>query len=353
MALLMFLAAPTLAVRALAAPRLTADLQLSCALMIFSSIGGVQIGALAGLEAFTTIAWVSLIRGAAGGLGLIVGTACSGVHGGVAGLVIAEALGTLAGHPALVRECARRGVRIAADFRRSELSILWTFSLPALLGSVSTMPALWLTKVWLVTSPSGYVGAGLYEAAQKWTLLILFLPNAIAPVQLPLLTSLHHSGDWKEYWRLLRANLLLLLALCGIPAIGIALAARHIMAAFGKDFTAGSTVLVIAAFTAIPSAFNTTLGQALVSRGGIWMRFAFDLLLAVFLLIAAHFLVPSHGAAGLAAASFVAYAVTCLGLAASLFISFSRSTRPAFRPELRTAGVLPTPPMAELTGECP
>jgi O-antigen/teichoic acid export membrane protein len=107
------------------------------------------------------------------------------------------------------------------------------FSVPALLSSVAVAPALWLTRLWLVRSDHGYVQAGLYDAAQRWVLVILFLPSAIAPVQLPLLANLHSAGLHDDHRAALRASAVLTSLVCLLVAVPVIAMAPYLMRGFG------------------------------------------------------------------------------------------------------------------------
>src|SRR5262249_13875391 len=145
------------------------------------ALNGVQTGALAGLGDFRLIALLSIVRGAFLCVALVVGIWCGGGMGGVIGLVLTEGVACAANHLALRRLYPRvwaegRGRR--SDW--SEFASLWRFSLLTLLSSLATMPALWLGNVILVSQPDGYAALGIFNAAERWRQLLLFLPAAVS-----------------------------------------------------------------------------------------------------------------------------------------------------------------------------
>lgn len=88
MAAILIFAAPWLARSTLSAPHLANLLRISAAIIFFSSINGVQMGALAGFEAFRTIAQINSLN-TAFSLPLFAGGAYFfGLPGAVLGMVI-------------------------------------------------------------------------------------------------------------------------------------------------------------------------------------------------------------------------------------------------------------------------
>lgn len=301
-------AAGPIADRALRARELTSSLRISSIVVLFATVAGVQTGLVAGLEGFRRGAWASTVRGLLAAGALAAGAWLGGLRGAVLGLIAGEVVGVILLHAVLSNEFRHVGVRLRWDFDAEEWSRIWRFGLAAFTGSVSVMPALWAAKVLLVRSPGGLAAAGAFDAAQRISQLITFLPSALTPMQLPLLASLHAAGDARGYRRVLRANTLLALAVCLPAALPVAAAAPIVMRVYGSGYADGWPALSLLSLGAVPLALNSALGQAAVSRGAVWVRAASDVALAVLMVLAAVLLVPPFGPAGLAAAHAIAYA---------------------------------------------
>jgi len=314
MALFFIVLAPWLATNMLAAPNLASDLQVATGLLFFGAVNGTQIGILTGFEAFKMVARVNVVRAILTLVLLIGGIKVGGVFGGVLGLVVAEAAGSFVGYKAIGHETRRLGIRPQYRNLKAELPVLWTFSLPALLSSMATLPAIWIANVLLVRQPDGYAAMGLYTAANKWSLLILFVPMSVANIVLPMLANLRGAGNTHAFQRVFHANVLVSVGFTLIPAALVAIFSVPIMALYGKDYREGAVILAILAFTTIPTALNTVLGQVIVSTDSIWWRFWFDVLLAAILFGCAWLLIPRWGAAGMAVAYAFAFTTTSLGL---------------------------------------
>jgi len=186
------------------------------------------------------------------------------------------------------------------------------FSAATLIGSATIGPALWLSRVWLVQGQDGYAQVGIFEAANKWSSAILFLPTAIAAFQIPILTSHLAMGHLREYRRVFLVNVAVAMAMTIIPGITVALAARPLMSLSGEKFTQGATVLVILSLSSVSVALNTSLGQGVVSQGRIHLRALADIALAAVLVGTSWVLIPRFGASGFAVAIAAAYTTASL-----------------------------------------
>ena len=307
--------APWLAGSVLEAPHLVVELRVATALVFLAALNGVQTGALAGLGDFRTIAFLGMTRAVVLGVALVGGIVLGGVLGGVIGLVLTELIAVLAGQLALRRlypEIWSGGRGGRPDWR--EFAAVWRFSVLALLGSLSTMPALWFSNVLLVNQPDGYSGLGIFNAAERWRQLLLFLPATVSALILSLLSNLHGKNDPGGYRQVLGMNLGLTVAMVLVPAVGLMLFSRLAMGVFGPGYEGGGLTLVVLVASAIAMVLNDFLGQVLVSKGSIRCRTLLDVFLAVVLTVVSWQLIPVYGATGLALGHLIAYAATALAL---------------------------------------
>lgn len=303
-----------LASRTLGAPALAGPLAIGSGLILFGALNGAQTGALTGLEAFQAIARVNLWTGVSSLILVLCGTWYGGLRGAVWGLVGATALNWLLNNMAIRRECARAQISYHFPSCAKEWRVLYRFSLPAFLASVVVGPAMWVCNALLVRQTGGFAAMGLYTAADKWRLLILFVPSTVAGMALPLLSNLHGGGDSVGYRKICNTNLLINLGLTIIPAAAIAVCAVPILSIYGSPYRAGWPILVILAFSAVPEALNNVFGYELISKGRIWARLALDVLLAATLVAFSWWAIPRWGAIGLAGGYCLAFSVVSAGL---------------------------------------
>jgi O-antigen/teichoic acid export membrane protein len=303
-----------LANRTLGAPNLARPLAIGSGLIMFGAMNGAQTGALTGLEAFQAIAQVNLWTGISTLVLVTGGTWFGELRGALWGLVAAIAVNWLLNNLAIRRECTRAQITYHFSSCAKEWRILYRFSLPAFLASIVVGPAMWLCNTWLVRQPSGFAAMGLYTAADKWRLLILFVPSTVAGMALPMLSNLHGDGDPVGYSKISNANLFVNLGLTILPAAAIAICAVPILSAYGPTYRAAWPILAILAFSAVPEALNNVLGYELISKGRIWWRLAFDVLLAGTLVGFSWWAIPRWGAMGLAGGYGLAFSVVGAGL---------------------------------------
>jgi len=175
-----FVKATTIAERLLGAPSLAPSLRYASLVAFPMILGGVQIGALAGMESFRSI---MRITSAESGLTLIlptVGAWHSGVEGAVLGYLAAALLALPIKHHSLSRVLVTNGIRLRQQQAGHDFRVLSDFALPSLLIALSMTPAEWFVRVILSRQPSGFVQLGVFTAAQSWAAIIQVIPSRIA-----------------------------------------------------------------------------------------------------------------------------------------------------------------------------
>jgi O-antigen/teichoic acid export membrane protein len=308
LAVCLLLGAPLLATKTLSLPALATELRIASILLFLNSLNGAQTGALAGFEAFRTIARINLARGVVA-LPVTVGAVLLWhLDGAVAALTISSGVCCVLSHIALRRYCGAHGIhpRFASAWR--ERQILWRFSVPALLSGAMTGPAMWAASAMLVNRSGGYAEMGIFSAADQWRNAICFVPGVITQFALPLLSNLNGEGDLRRYAKTLRLNLSLTGIVAGLVAIPVALAAPYIMRLYGPSFQRGQTVLILLAVTGVVGCINGVIGTAILSAGSVWLDLCLTSMWAAVLLTSAHGFIPTHLAVGLAAAMLTATA---------------------------------------------
>ncbi len=308
MALSLFIAAPFLAEYSLNAPHLTYELRVGCMGLFISALNGAQVGALSGLEAFKTIARVNLYVGLLSFPLLVAGAYYGGLLGVVWALVINHTVNWFLNHIALRRESQKAGVPFIFTGCGKEWPILWRFSLPAALSGLLVAPVNWASSALLVNQEGGYAEMGLFSAANQWRIAVLFIPGMLGQVILPLLSSLTSTSETREYQKLLKINILLNVGIAVAVVVPLVIIAPYIMKAYGAGFEQGERVLRVLVCGAILIAVNNVVGQAIISKGKMWLGFTFNLLWAVCYLLASYLLInKGYGALGLAYSTLIAY----------------------------------------------
>jgi O-antigen/teichoic acid export membrane protein len=301
--------APWLAEYTINAPHLTNVLRVGALILFINALNGAQTGALSGFEAFKTIARVNLLVGLVSFPVLVWGAYLGGLTGAVWALAINLCFNWLLNHIALRREAKRYQVPFSFKNFHNELSVLWRFSLPAVLSGVLVGPINWGSSAMLVNQPNGYAELGIYSASNQWRLAVLFIPGILGQVFLPVLSNLEgDSGEKKNYRKILLFNICLNFTITLGVVLPLILFAPHIMSLYGPGFETGSSTLKVLSISAVLVAVNNVIGQSIISKGKMWVGFIFNGLWAVALLFFASILLNhGYGSLGLAYATLIAY----------------------------------------------
>ena len=296
--------APWLANKTIAAPQLAGLLQVSAFSLLFGAVNGAQIGALSGFEAFRRVAQVNLISGLLTFLFRVSGTVAFGLQGAVYGMVLAQAAGCAINY-AVLRQVATKA-KVAIQFRHclKELPVLWKFSLPTVLGSLVALPVTWICNAMLVNQPGGYAEMGIFNAANQWFFIILFIPGLLGQAAMPVLFERINAGDHREsvkiFLTLLKINTIVFL-----PVILVGCFSRTIMACYGSGFSNGWPTMVLSVVTAGLMALQMPAGYMIAAKNKMWIMLLMNAGWgAVF--IGANELLVRRGAFGLALAKLIA-----------------------------------------------
>lgn len=304
--------APWLSVVSLKAPQLSGSLQIASGMVLFTVLTGYQIGTLAGLESYRSLALLAIGSGAGNLIAGAAGARMWGLNGAIGGMCVGSAIQWLMFRFAVDSNCRREGIVIARRDIRMERSVFFSFALPAALGGLSSMPALWLANAYLVRQHDGFSQMALYTAAFSLRSLVFFLPSLLNRVSMSLLNNQRGLRNWEGYDRVFRTNLVLTVASVVLAAAGVGVVGVRILGAFGRDFRVGSPVLFVLLFAAVAETLTTSLYQVVQAESRMWSSiFMIMLPRDLLIVLLAYLLCPAHGAVGLAAAYTIGWTVAC------------------------------------------
>lgn len=300
--------APYIAEKTLDAPELLVPLRVGALLLFVTVINGAQQGTLAGFENFKDIAINTLIGSIAESILMLVGGYYWGVMGAVLGYGCGFVVLYAANNVSIRKTMHRFNLSLhLSDFDRNDLRLLYKFSLPAMLSSVMVAPVFWIVRTLLVNY-TNFGELAVYEAADQWKVIILFIPAAVSHVALPILSSLVNDTP-KRYWKILRYNILLNASLALVFAIVVCMFSPYIMTMYGKGYS-DPMPLVYLALSTIFTSVSTVVGISIQSRAKMWIGFGFNMFWGVMVISFSYlFLNNGMGASGVALGVMVAYAI--------------------------------------------
>lgn len=304
----MLLCAPWISRYIINAPQLCPHLMNGAPVLFFGALCGSQLGALAGFEAFKTIAFINFITGLISFILLIILTWSFGLTGAIWGIVINQAMNWFFNHIALRRECIQKGIHCSFRNCMYEIYVLWNFSLPAALCSMIIGLANWICNAILANRPNGYSELGIYNAANQWYMLLLILPGILGQVLLPVCSERLASNYMLQlriwFFRMMKLNATLVFPI----VLGAAFISPNIMSWYGDSFKNGWPTLIIVLFASGIFAINGPGGIILSASGKMWVGFIINLGWAVTFILGTILLIR-WGSAGLASAKAMAYIV--------------------------------------------
>jgi O-antigen/teichoic acid export membrane protein len=304
MALALFLFAPWLAENTINAPHLADVLKIGALILFISALNGAQTGALAGFEAFKTIAHVNFFIGIVSFPLLITGAYLGGLTGVVWAMTINLAIGWIINHIAIRKEAAKHRVRLTFNECSKEMPVLWKFSLPSVLSGLMVTPVIWLCNAFLVNQPNGYAEMGIFTACLVFQNLLIFSSSML---DAPLMSIVSNAGE-NISAKLGTVNILSTWLIGVIVAIPLLCFPEIPNIFFGAPFQSKSftlTFVIIIFYTAIIM-YKAGLARVLTARNLLWWGLLSNILWAIILVPIAAFFVK-WGAPGLAAAFAIAY----------------------------------------------
>jgi O-antigen/teichoic acid export membrane protein len=286
-----------------------APLLISGAVLLFiSTIGGVLSAVLSGFESFREIAVINVWQGVATPLITIPFALWYGVHGAIASFTINASLGLLLSALAVRRNIKKYAMELkysAAMWR--EWLLLWKYSLPLTIAGLLVAPVTWITNTCLVSAPGGYGELGLFNAANQWRNVIIFLPALLTSAMLPVLSETHSRENKDDFTRTIVFNLRGTWAVAFPLTVMVILLGKFLAQLLGKQFSGTEHIIAILMVACFLNVVNGAVGCAMVGAGKIWIGTLMNFSWAAVLVVSAGLLIPHHGGTGLALAYLIAY----------------------------------------------
>lgn len=300
-----FVLARPIARHILHAEHLTFELQIASLLLLFSILYGVQNGVLTGLEQFKIMARNTFIGSFLEAVLMVAGAYFWGLTGAIVGLGIG--LGALfwVNRLSIKKHYAQYVVgEMQPTHTPNDWSMLLNDCIPATLSALMVTPTFWGIRT-ILLQHDGYKSLALFEAADQWKVMMLFIPTAISQMVLPILTSIRQQRQ--QFRHVLLANIALIVGISSMITLLVLLLGGPIMQLYGKGFS-DKMPLVYLALSNIFSAYSNIIEMSIYSKNKMWQAFVINLFWAIVLLISAYGLVERGlNATGIALAVLIAY----------------------------------------------
>lgn len=285
-----------------------AALQIAALSVFANGIFTLQVSLLAGFEAFRESAILNTLRGVLLAAMMAGGAYGAGLIGAAWGFTISSYLSALVGVVFLANLFRERGLSVRRASWRRGSGVLRDVSLPSFLSTVLSSLTMWAGSVLLARAPNGLAQVALFNAANHWKTVMLFLPTQISQSTAPIMANLWGSGELGRLRVLVRTNLLLNLATSGIPCLIIILAAAPILHLYQLGSATDTLTLRLLALSGVMTALCSVLGYTMIAMGRLWQGLLVNCVWAILFLLVA-FGLQSRGAAGLSVSYAVSYTV--------------------------------------------
>ncbi|WP_027385698.1 oligosaccharide flippase family protein [Chryseobacterium gregarium] len=287
-------------------PELSLPLKLTIIALFFSTVSSAQSGTLTGFEDFKKLGINNLIYGIAQFFLIILGAFFWGANGVIIFLGISSGLFVILNQISIKKHFGSEFKNVKA-FTPEIKDIFKKFSVPAMLSTFVAMPVIWFGKALLVRS-DGFGEMAIFDVSEQWYLMVLFIPNSIGAIILPMLSNTLSEGSEKQYNKLLKLNLLVNCGVVTLLTLIIICLAPFILKLYGRNFTSYLPLRILL-IAAILQTVNSVLGQVIASKAKMWLGFGVNLFWGISFLTIAYIFVEylNLGALGLSYAFLLSY----------------------------------------------
>lgn len=288
---------------------ISAEIKIGTVILCATVMNGAINGILSGFEDFKHIAVNTFASSIIESILIIAGA----YYYGVVGALLGYGLGTfsllLLNILSSSKNLKRNGINISsANLKIEDFKILYKFSLPAALSSFLVAPTFWIIRT-LIVKFDGMASLGIYEMADQWKIIILFIPSALSNIVLPILSSKTPDKTKKDFNKALKYNLILNFITTFVLALIILCFSTLITKAYGNGFN-NVIPLILLAFSTCFSSIASVFGIAIISKGKVWTGLMFNLLWAIIFVSTSYILLlMGYGVNGVAMALISSYII--------------------------------------------
>ena len=260
---LVFILASVISRKILQSADLTTPLRIAGVYLFFNAMNVYQIGVLGGLEAFKQMFKVNIIIGLVSFPIILVTTYFGGLNGAVIGLTINLVINWYLNKKLIKKEVRKLEIKNYKKLSFVYIKNLLRFSYPIALAEGVYSLSNW-ALIYLLLYHTDYGEVGIFNSANQWVQMILFLPASISRVLLAFLSN--QIGDTINYKKILKLNLAFNVLITLFFAVLISIFSSFIYELYGKSFEDGVEVLSILVFSTVPMSVLHILEQVCISK---------------------------------------------------------------------------------------
>lgn len=247
-------------------------LKVAAFYILFTTLNAFQIGTLLGFELFNKVARVNLVQGI---FNIVMTTICTllfGIMGAIFALSLSSFLIWIYNHIILKKIYKEKEISITKT-NKLDMDITYGFLLPAALCGIISGVITWGSTNLIVTLKDGYNELAMYNAANNYKIIILYIPNLIGRVMLPTLSNYKSMQDKQRYNSLVKVNFAINIAMSGIVGLIIVVNSKLFFGLYGNDFYDHSTLMTVIIIGAMLDVISNLILQLLVIENKMWSQF--------------------------------------------------------------------------------
>lgn len=293
---------------------LSSGLLIGASLIAFSSINGVQLGALCGLELYKNVSKIIIFDALLLLTAVPFGAVIGGVSGALIGTIFSAFLGTLYKQKVIKIESRLMGIDLKYSVFNAGYKTLYVLILPSILVGIFAQPFDWLARVIIVSKSGSYEALGIFSAAFTLSQIILFLPQQIAGPTISILPTLQAGAAFKKIHKILFSYNFFIVIVTVLLGIVFIITAPFLMKGYGKNFYAAQNVYGYLAISTVLCAASQIPKNYLYSCNAVWVVVLAHSLMA-FVLCGACYWLDGDG-------SYILAKAYAFGWAALLFVEY-------------------------------
>lgn len=277
MAVLLFGYADWISSSILKASHLALPLRMLSLWLVFNALTTTQVGILAGLGEFKSMARINAYVGVLAFFASVALTYFWMLEGALLALLITQVFNWFLNY-SKVNDCL-------SEFSNSNINglnkELIRFSLPVTLQEGLYAITSWLAVIFLLNK-GGFSEVGIYTAAIQWGAVLLFIPGILRNVILNHLAE--KNNDRKSFQKVFKRTTAINLISTALPAFVIIICIPLIIELYGNDYNNLRMVLIVVSLTTILQSQTNVFSQAYLSLGKNWEMFILRIIRSISLL---------------------------------------------------------------------